>query len=78
MTDIITGPHKGRQIAARDAAKKREANKLVPTGAFDSRQFARAAHRRAAKMPIGASQEAWHLLHGFGKIGTGKRPKVSA
>lgn len=33
-----------------------------------TRQVRRQNERRAAKMPIGARQEGWHAINGFGKI----------
>ena len=37
-----------------------------------TRQATRQNGRRADKMPVGVTQEAWHKQNGFAKIGKGK------
>lgn len=43
-----------------------------------TRQVRRQNERREQKMPIGARQEGWHRVMGFGKVGRGKGRKGAA
>ena len=49
-------------------ANRQMFNKTIPDSKVQSRQQQRAEARRRDKMPVGASQAAWHKLNGFPKV----------
>ena len=54
--------------ASRRLAERQKFNMTIPGSKVKSRQQQRAEARRRDKMPVGASQAAWHKLNGFPKV----------